>query len=589
MNQLIYMFKQVYHKNSVSLLCFILEVCVNILYNTAQIYLLPSIIMLVESNQTIIKSICYLFCLLAAYCLLSFLKIRLHELNDSFHIQNRHFFIIDCSRYALNTSFDMIDDEKKLKELYQAERAVQNGRSGFEGASRKLIELTTSLVSLLIYCLLSRMLSFKIFLGLAISIILNFLIKKKKSSYEQEKSDEKIRMTRKMNYTYNISKDLNYAKDIRIFKLGDLIHQYCLSWIKELGQKLSTIYKKIFLNDIFTEAIYFICNLYIFLYLSDLIIAKQIGISDFTMSMGLITGIELQFTHLLNDYASIKVYIRQIKQFNEMINQDKPSQACKSIEELKPPYKIEFEDIHFSYGNHVVFEHFNLVINANEKLAIIGTNGSGKSTLIKLLCRFYEPSQGVIKINDVDIKSFDLIEYYQLIGAVFQDIEPLAFSIKENIVGENALNHEKLSSSIEKAGLSDDIAQMKKGIETVLTKILTDDGIALSGGQMQKLMMARAIYKNAGILILDEPTAALDVKAEEKLYREYYALCQDKTSIFISHRLASTKVCDRIILIENGKIIEDGTHDELLSNQKAYYEMYEVQSKYYREGETYEY
>lgn len=127
---------------------------------------------------------------------------------------------------------------------------------------------------------------------------------------------------------------------------------------------------------------------------------------------------------------------------------------------------------------------------------------------------------------------------------------------------------------------------MKNKIETPLTKILTDDGIMLSGGQLQKLMMARAIYKDAGILILDEPTAALDVKAEQRLYQEYYSLCKDKTSIFISHRLASTSVCDRIILIMNGKIVEDGTHQELMSNKKDYYKMYEVQSKYYREGEV---
>lgn len=431
------MFKQIYKKNRISLLFFGLEICVNISFNVAQIYLLPMIILLVESGQTLTKSIFYLFFLLATYCLLSFFKISLYEINNASHIKNRHYFIMDCSHYALNTSFDMIDDEKKLEELYKAEKAVQNGQSGFEGASRKIIELTASFISLLIYCLLSKMFSFEIFFLLSISIIFNFFLKKKKSKYEQNKSDEKMRIARKIDYSYNVSKNINFAKDIRIFKLEHLICEYCVQWIQELSQKFSSIYKKIFLNDVSTEVIYFFCNLYIFFFLSDLIIAKQIGISDFTMYLGLITGIEAQFTHVLDDYSLIKVYIHQIEDFRKMIKMGNNDQSFRSIHDLKPPYKIEFEDICFGYGSHIVFDHFNLVINANEKLAIIGINGSGKSTLIKLLCRFYEPCQGVVKINDIDIKEFDLTEYYQLIGAVFQDIEPLAFSIKENIVGEN--------------------------------------------------------------------------------------------------------------------------------------------------------
>jgi ATP-binding cassette subfamily B protein len=226
----------------------------------------------------------------------------------------------------------------------------------------------------------------------------------------------------------------------------------------------------------------------------------------------------------------------------------------------------------------------NLKITSGEKLAVVGLNGAGKTTLVKLLCGFHDPTGGEVLLNGVNIKRYNRRDYYRHFSAVFQDFSLLSASVAENISQfHDRTDLARAEACAEMSGLTEKISSMPRGFETPLTKTVYEDGVEFSGGETQRLMLARALYKEAPIMILDEPTAALDPIAESEIYRRYDRLTGGRTAVYISHRLASTRFCDRIILIEDNKITEEGSHAALLAKGGRYAGLFEIQSRYYRD------
>ena len=226
-----------------------------------------------------------------------------------------------------------------------------------------------------------------------------------------------------------------------------------------------------------------------------------------------------------------------------------------------------------------------MTIRPGERLAIVGLNGAGKTTLVKLLCGFYDPDEGRVTLNGIDIREFNRREYYGLLCAMYQEFSILDMTIAENVAQRiEGIDEGKVWNCLKLAGLSNFVHSLPKGLQTHVGRNVYTDGILLSGGQTQRLMLARALYKGGPILVLDEPTAALDPIAESDIYQKYSAMSGGKTSIFISHRLASTRFCARILYLADGTIAEEGTHEELLKMGGAYAELYEIQSRYYQEG-----
>jgi ATP-binding cassette subfamily B protein len=337
-------------------------------------------------------------------------------------------------------------------------------------------------------------------------------------------------------------------------------------------------------------------NLIAYTILVTMVINGEINAAEFTFMIGIIIGFSVWLNQLSQSYGRLKEASVRIDSFREYMSMDdgvniNEGEDVNSL--LDKELSIEFRNVSFTYPNSDLptIKNLNLIIKPGEKIALVGVNGAGKTTIVKLLTGLYNPTEGEILINGISINSFNRYDYYRLFGVIFQDINILPFTIAQNISGvvDQEIDYKKVNDVIKKAGLDEKIASLQKREHTNITQVIDDSGIMLSGGETQKLMLARALYKDSPILILDEPTAALDPLAEEALYLKYHSLTKNKTSIFISHRLSSTQFCHKIIYLEDGIIEEIGSHKELIDKKGKYYNMFEIQSQYYKENKKEDY
>lgn len=293
------------------------------------------------------------------------------------------------------------------------------------------------------------------------------------------------------------------------------------------------------------------------------------------------TDIAGNMGYLRANNANLKSEIEYLELVSDMEN------GTRSIDGIDPKTAVfEFSNVSFTYPETdvVILKHLNLKINAGEHLAVVGINGSGKSTMIKLLCRLYDPTEGKITLNGIDIREFDYTEYLKLFGIVFQDFKLLAFPLGENIACTEEYDEEKVWRCLEMAGMKERVEELPKKLKQSVCKLYEKDGIDFSGGEEQKIAIARALYKDAPFIILDEPTAALDPIAESEIYSRFNEIAGSKTTVYISHRLSSCRFCDRIVVFDDGAVIQDGTHDELLDDTDGKYsKLWNAQAQYYAE------
>ena len=296
-----------------------------------------------------------------------------------------------------------------------------------------------------------------------------------------------------------------------------------------------------------------------------------------------VTGILAQLSELHQESLDISV-LREFLEYPEPF-------ALAGGDPIPTPadgkYELRLEDVSFRYpeAGKDTISHLSLTIRPGEKLAIVGLNGAGKTTLVKLLCGFLDPTEGRVLLNDRDVRSFNRKQYYGLFSAVFQDFSVLEATLSQNMAQQmDGIDTQRVRRCLELAGLTEKVAALPKGLDTPIGRRVYEDGVELSGVQTQRLMLARALYKNGAILALDELTAALDPIAEDDIYRKYNAMAAGKTAMFISHRLASTRFCDRILFLKDGRIAEEETHQQLLEKNGEYARLFAVQSRYYQKG-----
>lgn len=410
-------------------------------------------------------------------------------------------------------------------------------------------------------------------------------------AYRNESTEDE----RAMDYLYKTMTDSGYAKEVRINRAENILtKKYSERYKVHLKRKTKLENKRVFLH-IYTLILNAVQSVAMYLYFSHQVLSSQIGIGEYTVLLGattLLAKVLHEFFNItVNNMTKTLDFTDFFRKYQSYITANSKIFESRELSMPEIDYtnlKISFEDVTFSYpdSQKPVLEHISFTIMQGERLGIVGLNGSGKTTLIKLLCRLYDPTEGRITLNDIDIRKIPHDEYTKHIGIVLQDFCLFAYSVSENIVFDSQLDKTHLYESIEKSGLSNKIISLPNGARTSIYKILDDNGIEFSGGEGQKLALARVIYKNAEIMILDEPSSALDPLAELALFSRLTDIAAGRTTLFISHRLSSTKFCDRILVLSEGKIAEIGSHDTLLKKNGIYADLFLTQAKYYESAKV---
>ncbi len=408
--------------------------------------------------------------------------------------------------------------------------------------------------------------------------------------YNDSMKDARSKVFMRLGYVTFRSKDFANAKDLRVYNMTDFLMRKINRHLKENTDFDIKKNNGHYINVVFEDVLKFGVSLGAYLYLIHLKLNSDMTLGDFSLYFGAITGFGtwlgrivdsistlIECDHKVNDY-------RNFLALKDTMNNGEGEPLPKDGD---LPCSIDLENLTFKYdgADEPTIKNVSLSIKAGEKIAIVGVNGAGKSTLVKLISGLFLPNEGKIKINGTDSTLFNRDEYYTLFSAIFQDVSLLPASIAKNIAlcEEEKIDRDRLFECMRLAGIDEKINSLDKKENTLLVKEVNEGATALSGGELQRLLLARAIYKDSPIIILDEPTAALDPIAENNIYLMYNELTEGKTSIYISHRLSSTRFCDRIVLLDNSEIAEIGTHEELMALGGKYTEMFETQSKYYRE------
>jgi ATP-binding cassette subfamily B protein len=484
-------------------------------------------------------------------------------------------------------------------EVFTSEEGKQSSskaRLMLEGTTRwgigtyipRLLDLAISFIGFAIYACLLVSVHPIVLIALLVTYSINLSLTLHAEKKKQLLKNDLAKADRKMNYFAYNTRGLSIAKDIRLYSMKE--------WITEMTTlaRLDTKHIDERMQDyqlsvlIINSILVFLRDGIVYLILISLTLQGRITIGNFALYAAAVNGLGEWLSQITSGIGAFREADNNVTDFRKFLAlPDQDNSSGKDIKLTSAPY-IELRNVSFSYNDKTpVLTGISLKVKPGEKIAIVGANGAGKTTLIKLICGLLRPKAGEILINGVGTDTISAKSFADNVSAVFQDSALLPVSIERNItMNDEEADDSKLNRIISLVGLDRKISSLDMGIETPLIKHISENGTELSGGEMQKLLLARAIYKDSPILILDEPTAAMDPIAEQNVYLKYNELSRDKTSFFISHRLSSTRFCDRIILIDGGTIIEIGTHDELMAKRGMYHDMYMLQSKYYQEGDS---
>ncbi len=542
---------------------------------------------------------------------------------------------------ALTMNYETLEQPHILDMAMKSTQATNGDYNGVEGLMHDVDNMSRVLVTMIVSFTMITILDWRLIVALVAICIVNFISYRRAIIFDKKNVwDAMPPYWRQQNYMDRCTQDFDYAKDIRLFNMKGWLHakqhESFSVWIDKYikGRHVWWQHSNVFTITGMIQGAF----MYFVLIRAVITPNNPLTIGNFTLYISLCGAFSGALTNFLNQLGGIERNSMEVDDFRTFLDFDnhrdngyrlekkgdgyhlytslqdsKKSKRSKKhkernaavaetqMQEQQAAFKeaarlfelgevhFEFKDVSYKYegAENYALKHLNISFKWGEKLAVVGLNGAGKTTFIKLLLRLYDATEGEVLVNGINVKEYNREDYFSLFSPVFQNVEIFAFPVAENVSMQPKAETDMalVYESLVKGGMKDKIDSLPNGIDTELLKIIVDDGIDLSGGEKQKLALARALYKNAPVIVLDEPTAALDALAEYELYKNFDTMIGSKSALYISHRLSSTRFCDNVAMFAHGELVEYGTHDSLMAKGGEYATMFEVQAQYYEEND----
>lgn len=585
----LYLLKEIYKTDKILLFFIIVYVPISVLLPFVEAYLPRVIVNTLEEKSGLSVFLRNFFIIASAASLLTAIQ-RYVSLRLNFrgaHQRTRLF--TKLIQMQTQKAYSIISSPKGLQAHKHAGYMVCGDEQIGQQFATKISELFISITGIIFFGVFIILIHPALLAVTFISAVVDYFYGryevKKKNEVEEKLKKENLKMT----YLTENACEAKTAKDIKLYKMENKIIEAFNFVLKSIIKYNSKMRKISFGGAVISGLFIFLRDGLAYFYLTAAFFSKQITIGEFIFLFSIIKSFSNWLLGIVSQIITLQKESLYIDYYRDYFEEEDGLNRGAGLP-LPKQYGIQFKNVSFKYPNSekYILKNINLHIHDKEKIAIVGINGAGKTTLTALMMNLLQPTEGEILLDGKNINEYNIDDYYSLFSSVFQDIFMMPATVKEIITGmpsENidCINNEQFCFAIQKAGLEKTISELPNKENTHLVKGVYPDAVDLSGGQQQRLLLARALYKDAPITILDEPTAALDPIAESEIYSEYNEMTKDKTGVFISHRLASTRFCNRIIMLENGEIIEEGTHSELLTLNGKYKEMFAAQSSYYQE------
>lgn len=489
----------------------------------------------------------------------------------------------------MNLEYSYLEDPYYLDLKERASFAIKN-----QGAVQNMImsisKVFSGAVTLIGLTAILASLGPVLLIVLVIGIILMLLMYAGMSKVQVAMQTELIPINRRFTYYMDLGFNKQYQKDIRLYGMGPMVKERISEFTEATCDKFEVLFRIMGRSlggmNVVKDAMAAICYVYVGLRTLSSRFGSQISLGSLTMYV----SAAISFSDVVRELGESVVmtiqFMAYLEPYMEFMALDEETLARGKEKFIGPVETIEFENVTFTYpkAEKPVLKNISFKVNRGEKISIVGLNGAGKTTLVKLICRMYQTDSGVIKINGKNIYDYDYMSYMKCIAAVFQDYRLFNFTIAENVsCKEQNADEEKIMHLMSEVGLEEKIEELEDGIYSRFGKDYDENGIEMSGGQGQKIAIARALYKESSMVILDEPASALDPIAEAEIYEKFNSLVEDKTAIYISHRMSSSVFCDKILIINGGEVEDYDTHENLMKKTESlYYKLFQSQAENYR-------
>ena len=543
----------------------------------------PLIIAELLGERNVQRLIIYVAIITVGNNIIKFIESLLGQITSKYEEKFNNYFIEEMSKRVMELDFQLTESKEALDQIGLAQTGISWYSGGVHGIVSECFGMITNIIKIAGAVTLIAIYAPWLFLVTAVLIALNALVQNKQNKVEVESYSRLSKINRIFSYIGWELVDFRYGKDIRLYGAEEMMAEKFESYNEENRLEWKWQADKVRPYDIIKSILGVVRDTASYLYLGIMVITGGISIPIFTQMLSVGFTFHDSMNSLLGNVQQIVKRTGYAYEYVKFMRY--PAAIEKGTRHVEnKPHTIEFRNVSFTYPNTdvKVLDGVSVTLRQGEHLSVVGLNGAGKTTFVKLLCRLYDPTDGEILLDGVNIKEYDYEEYMAIFSPVFQDFKLFAFTVKENIALEVGCTEKELTTLAEQVGLQEKLNTLENGIDTVLFKAFDENGVEPSGGEQQKIAIARALFKKSPVVILDEPTAALDPVAEYDIYRQFNDLVGGKTAIYISHRLSSCKFCDNIAVFSGGRIAEYGTHDDLVEIKDGIYsEMFAAQAQYY--------